>query len=93
MNRRCPRCGERTIPVTTLLVSDSSCRQCGERVGIRWPYRAVFFLLALAVTVPSTIAVFAQQGVYAALLWAPFPIVVVGYLKARFCPLAVKRVR
>jgi hypothetical protein len=36
-------------------------------------------------------AVLAQQGLYAALIWLPFPIGAIGYFKARFCPLETKR--
>jgi len=31
-----------------------------------------------------------HQGFYAGLLWLPFPIGAMGYLKARYCPLEVK---
>jgi hypothetical protein len=47
-------------------------------------------LLTLLVTSLSTIAVVAQFGIYAALLWFPFPVGALGYLKARFSPLEVK---
>ena len=56
-------------------------------------FRVVFFVAILSVTVPSTLAVLAQQGVYAALLWVPFPIGALGFIKARFCPLETKRRR
>ena len=58
---------------------------------MRWLYTSVFFVVILLVTVPSVLLVLAQQGVYAAMLWAPFPIGALGYIKARFCPLEVKR--
>jgi hypothetical protein len=45
------------------------------------------------VTSLSTIAVLAQFGIYAALLWFPFPVGALGYLKARFSPLEVKVAR
>ena len=54
-------------------------------------FRAGFFLVTFTVTVLSALAVLAQQGVYAALLWIPFPIGAIGYLKARLCPLETKR--
>jgi hypothetical protein len=34
--------------------------------------------------------VLAQMDVYAALLWMPFPIGAISYLKARLCPLVTK---
>ena len=76
-----------------LIVSSFDCSNCGEVVGVHWFYRVVFFVVILLVTVPSAVAVLAQQGVYAALLWAPFPIGAIGYIKARICPLEVKRHR
>lgn len=56
-------------------------------------YRTVFFIATAAITIPSVVAVLVQQGIYAALLWTPFPIGAIGYIKARFCPLEVKRRR
>jgi len=50
----------------------------------------VFFALIFVTTTLSTIAVLAQQGLYAALIWLPFPIGAIGYVKARFCPLVTK---
>lgn len=93
MNRQCPKCAIETIPVSGLIVSNFDCGSCGEHIGVRWFYRAVFFVVIVLVTAPSAIAVLAQQGIYAALLWVPFPIGALGYIKARFCPLEVKRRR
>jgi len=76
-----------------LLVSNVDCPICGAFVGVQRFYKAVFFLVIFSITAPSTIAVLAQQGVYAALLWIPFPIGAIGYLKARFCPPETKRKR
>jgi hypothetical protein len=36
-------------------------------------------------------AVFAQMGFYAAILWFPFPIGSLNYLKVRVCPLETRR--
>jgi len=93
MNRDCPACRANKIPVSGLIVSAADCPGCGALVGVHWFWRILFFLVTLLVTVPSTIAVLAQQGVYAALLWLPFPIGAIGYLKARFFPLETKRRR
>jgi hypothetical protein len=54
-----------------------------------WPLNVLTFL----VTSLSTIAVLAQFGIYAALLWFPFPVGALGYLKARFLPLEVRVAR
>jgi len=74
-----------------VIVSNFDCPNCKAFVGIKWLYKAAFFPVVFAVTVLSTIAVLAQQGIYAALLWVPFPIGAIGYLKARLCPLETKR--
>ena len=87
LNRDCPICSEKTIPVSGLIVSNFDCPNCRETVGVQWLYRSAFFLVIFVVTVLSSIAVLAQLGVYAALLWAPFPIGAIGYLKARYSPL------
>jgi uncharacterized protein (DUF983 family) len=93
LNRCCPKCSENTIPVSGLIVSNFDCSNCREIVGIQWLYKAAFFLVILVVTVPTSIAVLAQQGVYAALLWMPFPIGAIGYFKAKYCPLEIKQKR
>lgn len=46
--------------------------------------------MIFAVTAVSSIAVLAQQGIYTALLWAPFPIGAIGYVNARYFPLGTK---
>jgi uncharacterized protein (DUF983 family) len=91
LNRDCPNCSENTISVSGLIVSNFGCPNCRAIVGVRWLYKAGFFLVMFVVTVLTSIAVLAQQGVYAALLWLPFPIAAIGYLKARFCPLETKQ--
>jgi len=42
------------------------------------------------VTIVSTLMVLAQMDVYAALLWAPFPIGAISFIKARLCRLEMK---
>ncbi len=49
-----------------------------------------FAAVIVPVTVITTIMVLAQMDVYAALLWMPFPIGSISYLKARLCPLVTK---
>jgi len=91
MTRNCPNCSERTIAASALIASSGYCSNCGSDVGVHWFWRTGFVIATLIVAVPTTVAVFAQQGIYAALLWAPFPIGALGYLKARFCPLVTKQ--
>ena len=52
-----------------------------------------FFVVIFAITFVSTVAVLAQFGIYAAILWFSFPIGAIGYLKARFSPLETKHVK
>lgn len=49
-----------------------------------------FAAVIVPVTVVTTTMVLVQMDMYAALLWAPFPIGSISYLKARFCPLVAK---
>jgi hypothetical protein len=66
------------------------CPDCGEHIGVQLVYRAIFFVVIFAATLLTTIVVYADQGLYAALLMVSVPIGVIGYIKARFCPLVVK---
>lgn len=90
MNRQCPGCARASIPVSGLIVTSCECLECRAIVAVHWLYRSVFFVFILLVTIPSALAVLVQQGVYAAMLWVPFPVGALGYIKARFCPLEVK---
>lgn len=80
------------MPITSLIINDGTCSNCGSRVGVRPLYQAVFLLVTVPVAALSTAAVWLQQGVYAALLWFPFPVATIGYLKARYSPLRVRPV-
>lgn len=44
-------------------------------------------LLILIATVMTTGMVFLQAGLYGAIVWLPFPVGALSYLKARFCRL------
>lgn len=44
-------------------------------------------MLILIATVVTTGMVFLQAGLYGAIVWLPFPVGALGYLKARFCRL------
>lgn len=91
MNRKCPKCSAESVPVSGLIVSNVHCPGCGQLVGVHWLFKAVFFVIILAVTLVTIVVVFADQGLYAALLMFSVPIGVIGYIKARFCPLEIKR--
>ena len=90
MKRECPSCSKRTITVSDVLLSDSQCSNCGAIVGFHWLVSLAFGSLIVPVTLLSTLMVLLQMDVYAALLWAPFPIGAISYIKARLCPLVKK---
>lgn len=90
MKRQCPACSERTISIADVLLSDTNCSACGSRVGFHWAISLAFAVVIVPVTLVSTVMVLAQMDVYAALLWLPFPIGTISYLKARLCPLVTK---
>ena len=74
-----------------MIISDVNCNACGQLVGVHWLFRAVFFVIILAVTSFTVIVVLVDQGLYAALLMITVPIGAIGFIKARFCPLVPKR--
>jgi hypothetical protein len=74
-----------------MIISDVNCSACGQLVGVHWAFRAVFFVIILAVTFFTAIVVLVDQGLYAALLMFSVPIGAIGFIKARFCPLVVRR--
>jgi hypothetical protein len=60
-------------------------------IGVQTLLRIVFFLLTLIATVAVGFSVLVDQGIYAALLIITLPIGAIGYIKARHCPLAVRK--
>ena len=90
MYRRCPNCSSRSVPLSSLLFSRAICQDCKAIIGAGSICSAAFFVITLVLTITSTAAVMGHQGFYAGLLWLPFPIGAMGYLKARYCPLDVK---
>ena len=90
MNRTCPNCSGNTVSVSGMIISDVECSACGQLVGIHWAFRAVFFVIILAVTSVTAIVFLVDQGLYAALLMITVPIGAIGFIKARFCPLVLK---
>lgn len=74
-----------------LIVSDVTCPQCGRQVGVHWFFRTVFFIVILLATILTVLIVLADQGLYAALLMISLPIGAIGFIKARFSPLVLRR--
>ena len=64
---------------------------CSQLVGVHWLFRSVFFVIILVATLFTVSVVLIDQGLYAALLMISVPIGAIGFIKARFCPLVVKR--
>jgi hypothetical protein len=64
---------------------------CGALIGVHWAASLGFNVLIAAITVVTTAMVLMQSGLYAAILWCPFPIGSLSYIKARFAPLEIKR--
>ena len=89
-NRICPACSQTSIEVSELLVSDTTCPNCGATIGVHWLFGGFFYALIFVVAGVSTLLVLASFGIFAAILWFSFPIGAIGYLKARFSPLQPK---
>ena len=90
MNRVCPNCSKKRVPVSSLILSRTWCPSCGALVNVRKIHAFLFFVVTFVVTAASFVAIMAQQGIYAALIWLPLPIGALGYIKARYCPLRAK---
>jgi hypothetical protein len=90
VNRTCPNCTSRSIPISGLLVSNCRCPGCGAIVSVRPLCKALWALATVSITIPFVLAVLASQGVYAAILLATLPIAALGYIKARFCRLVAR---
>ena len=91
LNRKCPNCSSESISVTGLILSDVICTTCGQLVGVHWLFRSVFFVIILVATILTAFFVLIDQGLYAALFMISVPIGALGFIKARFCPLVLKR--
>lgn len=90
MNRVCPNCASQAIPVKTLLFRDVRCPVCADLIGVHRAAAILSSIVIFIVAVATTLLVFLEQGLYAALLWITLPVGALGYLKARFCPLQTK---
>ena len=91
MKRKCPSCSDKSVPVSGLILSDVLCPNCGQLVGVQWVFKAIFFLVILVATIIVGVIVLVDQGVYAALLMISLPIGAIGFIKARYCPLVVRK--
>ena len=58
---------------------------------MHWAAYFGFNVLIIAITLTTTTMVLMQSGLYAAILWFPFPIGSLSYIKARFAPLEIKK--
>ena len=90
MKRECSACSKPVIAVSDVLLSDCQCPNCGAVVGFHWSIALAFGSVIVPITLVSTVMVLMQMDIYAALLWAPFPIGAISYIKARYCPLVSK---
>ncbi len=90
MNRKCPNCSSDSISTRELLFGDCRCRGCLRVVGVHRIASFIASIVIFAVAVLTTLIVFVQFDLWAALLWFTFPVGALSYLKARFCPLEVK---
>ncbi len=78
------------MPVTAVLFTEFRCPNCAGLVRVSKFQAAIFNLLILIVTLATSGMIFLQAGLYAAIVWLPFPIGALSYLKARFCSLDVR---
>ena len=90
MVRECPSCLASSIRLSDILLSHCYCAKCGAVVGVHraasWAFNSIIFVVAST----TTAMVLMQSGLYAAILWFPFPIGSLSYIKARFSPLETK---
>ena len=93
LRRICPNCSSKSISVTGLILSDVVCANCSQLVGVHWVFRSVFFVIILIATLLTAFVVLIEQGLYATLLMVSVPIGAIGFIKARFSPLVLKRNR
>jgi len=54
-------------------------------------YKAIFFVVILVATIVVGLVVLIDQGPYAALLMISLPIGAIGIIKARYCPLVIRK--
>ncbi len=78
------------MPVTAVLFAEFRCPNCSGFLRVSRYQAAIFNLLILVVTLATSGMIFLQAGLYAAIVWLPFPIGALSYVKARFCRLEVR---
>ena len=54
-------------------------------------YKAIFFVVILVATIVGGVVVLIDQGLYAALLMLSLPVGAIGFIKARYCPVVIKK--
>jgi uncharacterized protein (DUF983 family) len=87
MQRICPNCSQRSIPLSGLLLGACRCAACGHYVRVNRVAGFLFSILTVVITALTSYAVFALHGIYAVIIWFAFPVGAIGYIKARFSPL------
>ena len=90
MNRKCPNCSSKTVSVRELLFGDCRCKSCLRVIGVRRIVSAIASFVIFAVAIVTTLIVFIELDLWAALLWFTLPVGALSYVKARFCPLEVR---
>lgn len=90
MKRTCPNCASQSVSTRELLFGNCRCGSCRCIVGVRRFASAIANAVIFAIATLTTLIVFIELGLYAALLWFTLPVGALSYLKARFCPLEVK---
>jgi hypothetical protein len=89
--RICPACSKRSLPVSNLLFGDAQCASCKNFSGVHWIASTSFAVAIFIVTAFTSLLVLTQSGLYAALIWLPFPIGALSFLKAWLCPLQARK--
>jgi uncharacterized protein (DUF983 family) len=89
MQRICPHCSTRSIPIAGLLLGVYECSNCRHRVRVNRAASFLFSILIIVVTVATSYMVLSMFGIFAVIIWFAFPIGAISYIKARFCPLTV----
>ena len=90
MKRTCPNCTRKSVSLQDLLFGDSRCTNCRRIIGVHRVAALVSSIVIFSITTVTTLVVFIELGLYAALLWFTFPVGALSYLKARFCPLVAR---
>ena len=90
MKRTCPKCGRESIKVSDILFADARCPSCHTVIGVHRFALWISNLVISVVAITTSLVVLIQSGLYAALIWFPFPVGALSFIKARFSPLQVR---